>query len=132
MASVYDGLVSRHVNRRFSRPIARALSHTAVTPNQISLLSLAVAGLAFAMFASGQPVAGGLLAQASSIIDGVDGDLARLTGKASPFGAFLDAVIDRYADGFVMLSLTLWAAMLYDGALVWVIGFGDLHAGEDR
>jgi hypothetical protein len=41
-------------------------------------------------------------------------------------------VIDRYADGFVMLSLTLWDAMLYDGALVWVIGFGDLHAGEDR
>jgi hypothetical protein len=33
LASVYDGLVARHVNRRFSWPIARALSHTAVTPN---------------------------------------------------------------------------------------------------
>ena len=126
MASVYDGLVSRHVNRRFSRPIARALSHTAVTPNQISLLSLAFAGVAFAMFASGQPVAGGLLAQAGSIIDGVDGDLARLTGKESPFGAFLDAVIDRYADGLVMLGLTMWTATLYDGVLVWVIGFAAL------
>ena len=33
MASVYDGLVSHHVNRRFSRPITRALSHTAVMPD---------------------------------------------------------------------------------------------------
>ena len=57
--------------------------------------------------------------QAGSIIDGVDGDLARLTGKGSPFGAFLDAVIDRYADGSAMMGLILWTATLYDDALVW-------------
>ena len=71
------------------------------------------------MFASGQPVAGKLLVQAGSIVDGVDGDRARLTGKGSPFGAFLDAVFDRYAAGSAILGLTLWTATLYDDALVW-------------
>ena len=68
-------------------------------------------------------MAGGLPVQAGSIIDGVDGDKSRLTGKGSPFGAFLDAVIDRYADGSAMVDLILWTAKLYDGALVWMIGF---------
>ena len=49
---VYDGFISRHLNRRLSRPIARALKRTPVTPNQVSVVSLGVAALAcwFASF----------------------------------------------------------------------------------
>jgi phosphatidylglycerophosphate synthase len=67
-------------------------------------------------------VAGGLLVRAGSIIDAVDGDKSRLTGKGSPFGAFLGTVIDWYAHGSAMVDLILWTAKLYDGALVWMIG----------
>ena len=58
MTSVYDGVVSRHVNRRVSRPIARLLSHTPATPNQVSVLSLAIAAGSFVSFFYGQPIVG--------------------------------------------------------------------------
>ena len=124
--SVYDGLVSRYLNRRLSRPIARVLGHTPVTPNQVSIFSLLVATGALAAFAAGYPIVGGVLAQASSVIDGVDGDLARLTGKTSAFGGFLDAILDRYADGLVLLGLAIWAAGESDGTTTWVVGFAAL------
>ncbi len=123
MASAYDGLVSRHLNRRVSRPVAKVLSHTPVTPNQVSIFSLFVAGGSLASFVAGYPILGGVLAQVGSIVDGVDGDLARATGLSSRFGAFFDAVLDRYSDGLVLLGLTIWAAGDTDSMLAWVVGF---------
>ena len=41
--AVYDGFVSRHLNRRISRPLARVLAHTPATPNQVSIASLGMA-----------------------------------------------------------------------------------------
>lgn len=125
-ASPYDGLVSRHLNRRASRPIARLLARTPVTPNQVTLVSLCVAAGSLASFALGSPVAGGLLAQAGSVIDGVDGDLARFAGRGSKFGSFFDAVVDRYSDALVLLGLTIWAASgdALEGA--WIAGFAAL------
>jgi CDP-L-myo-inositol myo-inositolphosphotransferase len=124
-SAVYDGIVSRHLNRRVSRPLARLLAHTPVTPNQVSVASLGLAIACFASFAYGYYIAGALLAQASSIADGVDGDLARLKSMTSAFGGFMDAIFDRYADSLVLLGLTMWAAS-DSGTYVWVIGFSAL------
>jgi len=123
MTTVYDGLVSRHLNRHFSRPIARALSHTPATPNQVSVCSLLLAVGSLAAFAAGQPILGGVLAQTSSIVDGVDGDLARLTAQSSAFGGFFDAILDRYSDGLILLGLTIWAAQGANKDLAWAVGF---------
>ena len=120
---VYDGFVSRHVNRRLSRPMARALRRTPITPNQVSVASLGTALLSFVLFAYGYNIAAGLVAQFSSIVDGVDGDLARLKGMASPFGGFFDAILDRYADALVLLGLTIWTAKAGDVNTVWMVGF---------
>ena len=122
METPYDGFVSRHLNRRVSRPVARLLSHTPVTPNQVSVASLGVALGSFFAFAYGQHIVGALLAQGSSIADGVDGDLARLKSMTSAFGGFMDAILDRYADALILLGLTIWAAD--DGSTrVWLAGF---------
>ncbi len=121
---VYDGFISRQINRRLSRPIARALKHTPVTPNQVSVASLGVAALALVAFAYGYNIVGGVLTQVSSIVDGVDGDLARAKGMASQFGGFLDAVLDRYADVLILVGVTVWTASMQDGALVGVLGYG--------
>ena len=120
--SSYDGFVSRHLNRRISRPLARLLAHTPLTPNQISIASLGVALACCFCFAYGYYIAGALLAQASSIVDGVDGDLARLKNMTSAFGGFMDSILDRYADSLILLGLTIWAAS-DSGTYVWVIGF---------
>lgn len=123
MDGVYDGFVSRHLNRRLSRPAARLLGHTPVTPNQVSVASLGVALGSFLCFAYGYPIAAALLVQASSVLDGVDGDLARLKGLTSAFGGFMDAVIDRYTDALIILGLTLWAAGDESSVTVWMTGF---------
>ncbi len=120
---VYDGFVSRHLNRRISRPIARLLAHTPATPNQVSFAAIAVALGSMVCFIIGQNIPGALLAQASSIIDGVDGDLARLKNMASEFGGFMDTILDRYADSVIYSGLIIWAAQTTDSNLVWIVGF---------
>ena len=85
---MHEGFVSRYLNRRFSRPIARALVHTPVTPNQVSFLAFLMAAAAAALFYYDLNIWAGVLVQASSIVDGVDGDLARAKNMASKFGGF--------------------------------------------
>ncbi len=123
MAAVYDGYVSRYLNRRVSDPLARLLVRTPATPNQISLVAFGIAVGSLVSFVFGLNIVGGLLAQLSSVVDGADGSLARLKGMSSAFGGFLDAVLDRYADILIVLGLTLWSAgnEAYPG--IWLAGF---------
>ena len=126
MKQVNEGLVSRYLNRRLSRPLARLLGRTPVTPNQVSVAALAVASLSCISFLRGHPLLGGVLAQASSIVDGADGDLARIKGSSSAYGGFLDAVLDRYADALIILGLAGWAAKGSGKTGPWIVGFAAL------
>ena len=103
--------------------MARLLARTPVTPNQISIASLMLAVACFGCFVSGYYMVGALLAQASSIADGVDGDLARLKNMHSAFGGFMDAILDRYSDFLILLGFTIWTAADYSGILTWAVGF---------
>ncbi len=125
METVYDGYVSKYVNRKASEPIARLLAKTRVTPNQITWAAFGIALLSFISFIFGQNIIGGLLVQLSSVVDGVDGTLARLKGTASTFGGFLDSVLDRYADILILLGLTLWSVSneTYPAISIWLAGF---------
>ena len=49
---------------------------------------------------------GGLLAQLASVVDGCDGEVARLKFHESAYGGWFGAVLDRYADAFLLLGLT--------------------------
>lgn len=106
MPKEWDGIISQVINRKFSRPTARFLAdHTKATPNQITILSFLV-GIAAGFFFYDHPLIGGLLAQISSILDGVDGDLAVFTGQTSSFGGFMDSLLDRYADAAILIGMT--------------------------
>jgi len=119
---VYDGYISRYINRRISNPIARLLAKTRITPNQITWAAFGIAVLSFISFALSHNIIGGILAQLSSIVDGVDGSLARLKSATSTFGGFLDSMLDRFADILILLGLTLWSISheLYPG--IWLVG----------
>ncbi|MFQ5664258.1 MAG: CDP-alcohol phosphatidyltransferase family protein [Terriglobia bacterium] len=109
LASPGDGFIAHYLNRALSRPITAWLCRTRVTPNQVTILSLLI-GLAGALlFVLGQPLWAGLTVQLASIVDGVDGELARLKRDASAFGAFLDSLLDRYADGLIFLAMGYYA-----------------------
>jgi phosphatidylglycerophosphate synthase len=81
-----------------------------------------VALLSLVSFILGNNIIAGLLVQLSSIVDGIDGSLARLKGMTSEFGGFLDSVVDRYADIFIVLGLTLWSLSHEPYASIWLAG----------
>ena len=123
MAGATDGPVSRYLNRRASVPIARALAGTPITPNQVSVVALAVAAGAAALVGLGVNIEGAILIQVSSIVDGVDGDLARAKGMASKFGGLFDAVLDRIADAAIASGMAVYAARYEDWPEPALVGF---------
>ena len=123
METIYDGYISKYINRKASEPMARLLAKTRLTPNQTTWGAFGIALLSFVSFIFGQNIIGGLLAQLSSIVDGVDGSLARLKGMSSTFGGFLDSVLDRYADILIVLGLTLWSLSHETYPGIWLVGF---------
>ncbi len=122
METVYDGYISKHVNRKMSDPMARFLAKTQVTPNQMTWAAFGIALLSFVSFILGYNIIAGLLVQLSSIVDGIDGSLARLKGMTSEFGGFLDSVLDRYADILIVLGLTLWSLSHETYPGIWLVG----------
>lgn len=122
MEAVYDGYISKHVNRKMSEPMARLLTKTKVTPNQMTWAAFGIALLSFVSFILGYNIIAGLLVQLSSIVDGIDGSLARLKGMISEFGGFLDSVLDRYADILIVLGLTLWSLSHETYSGIWLAG----------
>ncbi|MFV1967942.1 MAG: NTP transferase domain-containing protein [Pirellulaceae bacterium] len=121
-----DGPVSRHLNRPVSRWLSRYLVRTTVTPNQISLVSWMLSCVAAGLMAvSGYPAlaAGGALAQLASVVDGCDGEIARLKHSQSEFGGWFDAVLDRYADAVLLFGL-MWHEFATTGtSLSVLLGF---------
>jgi CDP-L-myo-inositol myo-inositolphosphotransferase len=123
---VNDGPVSRLLNRPLSGMITRKIINYRITPNQISFFSFLVSVLAAGLFALGGYlclVMGGLLAQFASVVDGCDGEVARLTFQGSDYGGWLDAVLDRYADAFLLFGLTWHAWAPGADSQVLFIGF---------
>ena len=121
-----DGPVSRYLNRPLSVRISRRLVDHQITPNQISLFSFLCSVLAAGLFALDGYFAlllGGLMAQFASIVDGCDGEVARLKYQCSAYGGWFDAVLDRYADAFLLFGLTWHAYTNKIDSFILLIGF---------
>jgi 1L-myo-inositol 1-phosphate cytidylyltransferase / CDP-L-myo-inositol myo-inositolphosphotransferase len=120
---VSDGLIARHLNRPLSQRITERLLSRNVSPWQISLASFAAtlaAGLSFAM---GHATTGGLVAQFASVLDGVDGEVARIRYQDSPFGGVYDALLDRIGDAALIGGMTLYGWLMGAGHSVVALGF---------
>jgi phosphatidylglycerophosphate synthase len=93
-----DGFLARTVARRISRFFSKRLAHTRITPNQITMIGVTI-GLLGAYFLA-QPtyearLLGALLFLFCVIVDGVDGEVARLKLQETSFGHYLDIVTDN-------------------------------------
>ncbi|GCC10472.1 bifunctional IPC transferase and DIPP synthase [archaeon] len=100
-----DGIISKHINRKISIKISKFLVNSHLTPNMISFISFLFGLLSAALFAMGQNIIAGIAVQISSILDGCDGEIARLKGLISPLGYIFDAILDRYADMLIFLGI---------------------------
>ena len=97
----------RHTARMWSDPIGRALFRLRLRPNHLTVMGLAVSLIAAAGFVTGHVRIAGLLVLVAGLFDFCDGSLARASGQVTPFGAFLDSVIDRYSDLVVLLGIVV-------------------------
>ena len=143
-----DGVISRYINRKFSIPITNFIvkHNIPLTPNQVSVISFLL-GILSALFYVvpymdfiykipywtqisslvqfiPYPVLAGIFVQVSSIIDGVDGELARATNRASKLGGFMDTVLDRIVDVSVITCFSLFVLKIRgfsDILFLWIM-----------
>ena len=99
--------IVRAWSARVTEPIARFLGRIGLTPNALTILGFLLTALVALILGSGRLRLAGLLLVVTLGADGLDGTLARMTGKSTRFGAFLDSTLDR------------WAEVLIYSALVW-------------
>lgn len=113
-----DGFVSRHLNRPISKMISRRLMKTSVSPNLVTALALIIGLLSAVanLFVDADHLwllaVGGTLFHLSSVVDGVDGELARLKFQFSEFGAWFDTISDVIINVSYLFSLgfAVWQA----------------------
>jgi CDP-diacylglycerol--glycerol-3-phosphate 3-phosphatidyltransferase len=86
-------------------PIARLMARLGIHPNTITLFGMLLQIGIGVLFGLGYLPLGGWLLLALSPVDALDGLLARMLGKQSRFGAFLDSTIDRISDSALILGL---------------------------
>lgn len=105
---------------RILTPLARLLLAMRLSPTAVTIIGtvgVVVASLWF--LPRGDFLAGSIAIVVCLLGDGLDGNMARLAGRESRFGAFLDSTLDRVADAAVFSGLVLWAAGRSD-LVVWL------------
>ncbi|MDY7031387.1 MAG: CDP-alcohol phosphatidyltransferase family protein [Thermodesulfobacteriota bacterium] len=89
-------------------------------PWMITIVSTCLGVLGGCVFAIGWAWLAGLISASSQIMDGVDGQFARLTGRESKAGAFLDSVLDRYPDGAMVIGMVIYLIRLPVAFPLWL------------
>ncbi|MFA6599542.1 MAG: CDP-alcohol phosphatidyltransferase family protein [Candidatus Omnitrophota bacterium] len=102
---------------------AAILDRKGLSPNQLTILGCVLSLLAGGIYSAGNIFLGGIAILAASMTDLLDGPLARLSGRTSKFGAFLDSTLDRYSDFFIFGGLAVcYARNAEYGLMILVLG----------
>ncbi len=131
-----DGIFAR-MNRKVSIPISRQLIKLPISPNMVSLFTLGVSfasGLYFGLGGYWNALIGAVLSVWASILDGCDGEVARLKLQVSDFGCWLDTICDYLYYIFIFVGMTVglvrstgktsyltWGGMLLLGAIAMFV-----------
>ncbi len=105
--------------RGLMAPLETALADLGVTPDQLTWAQLGVSVLAGLAFGAGYLFLAGWLVILAGTLDILDGGLARRAGTASPRGAFLDSVVDRWAEFATFVGIG--AYFRHDGGMLLVV-----------
>jgi CDP-diacylglycerol--glycerol-3-phosphate 3-phosphatidyltransferase len=91
--------------RRGFAPILSALQRLGITPNQVTIAGTILNIAAAALVIADQLIYAGVVFVVAGCFDMLDGTLARLAQKATPFGAFLDSTLDRVSEGVMFAAI---------------------------
>lgn len=97
--------------RHLGQPLALALGRMGLTPNGLTIVGFVGTCVAAVAAAAQLWLAAGILVLAFGIFDMFDGTLARATGRASRFGAFLDSTLDRTGENLVLGGVAVACAV---------------------
>lgn len=96
-----DSLLSaraKELGRALLAPVVRLAISLHLTPNTVTVVGFAIVVVAAGLVGTGSLLAGAAVLVAGSLLDAVDGALARATGGTTAFGSFLDSTLDRAAE----------------------------------
>ncbi len=115
MAGTNRRLIPESLQNKFLRlldPLVRALAKRKIHANSLTLAGFVITCMAAVALSKGSLRTGGLLILLGGLCDGIDGNLARSTGKTTRFGALLDSVIDRYSEFVMFLGIAAYFILL--------------------
>lgn len=121
-----DGIISRLINRKISLRLSKLLARLPFNANFYSLLSFLILLLSSIFFYWRWLPLGGILVQLSSIIDGVDGEIARIRGEESKWGAYFDSILDRIGDSILIFSISIPSFLINHNPWYLIFGFSAL------
>lgn len=117
-----DKVVWQERVRSWLGPVVSLLESLGVTPTQVTLFGLMLHVLSAILIGAGLTLAGGLVLLLAAACDGMDGQLARRTGRVTRFGAFLDSSIDRIDETVVLAGVATYFLVRGGTAnLVWAV-----------
>src|SRR4051795_11119524 len=93
--------------REYQVHFRNRLIESRLTPNAISLTGFALCVVAAVLVYKEWWIAGGVAFIVGSVCDTLDGRYSRMSGKGSPFGAFLDSTLDRIEEGVVLAAVAV-------------------------
>src|SRR6266705_7113328 len=117
--------------RRRAEALMSALGRIPITPNQITVIGVALTFAAAVLAAQAHLRWAGVVLIFAGTFDILDGALARSSGRAYPYGAFLDSTLDRYSEGAMYLGLLAYFVSAGGPLQEWlVVGTGAALAGS--
>ncbi len=127
-------LLKGHV-RRAVIPLAAALARLGITPNALTIAGLVLSLAVGVVLGLGYEVAGGILVLVAGLFDTLDGAVARVSGRVTVFGSFLDSTLDRYSEAAIfcgLLVLYTRQGRLTEVVLVYAVIIGSLLVSYAR
>lgn len=89
-------------------PIAKGVARLGISANMVTIIGLVIAAIGCYYIAVSRLFIGALIVTGGMLFDSLDGSVAKVTGKMTKAGAFLDSTLDRVADAFLMLAVAVY------------------------
>ena len=119
---------SRGRIKQIFEPIALGMGRMGLTPNALTLIGFAITAVGAALVGVQAWVVGGIVVFVGGVFDMFDGTLARATGKASKFGAFMDSTFDKLGEILVFIGCIAALASSNVGTVPVLVGAGAMGA----
>ncbi len=126
---------ARDITRPILEAVGRSLAHWHISPDLVTYLGLVLTVGVSTLAALGEIRWAGVAYIFAAVCDAMDGTVARVSGKGSRFGAFLDSTIDRFEESIVFLGLTIYYARVggrWEIPLLLVVTVGSLMVSYTR